>query len=86
MVMYKIAYLNCTLTVSSNQHIGLLEKNKNFKSIEKDFYGEQSTRIISSSSFFLFFTLRHQENLKWRSNFNILFTMNFKHKIQYSED
>lgn len=28
--MYKIAYLNCTLTVSSNQHIGLLEKNKNF--------------------------------------------------------
>lgn len=30
MEMYKIAYLNCTLTVSSNQHIGLLEKNKNF--------------------------------------------------------
>lgn len=26
--MHKITYLNCTLTVSSNQHIGLLEKKE----------------------------------------------------------
>lgn len=26
--MCKITYLNCTLTVSSNKHVGLLEKKK----------------------------------------------------------
>lgn len=26
--MHEITYLNCTLTVSSNQHIGLLEKKE----------------------------------------------------------
>lgn len=26
--MHEITYLNCTLTVSSNQHVGLLKKKK----------------------------------------------------------
>lgn len=45
--MYKITYLNCTLTVSSNKHVGLLEKKKK----KKRYY--QNLPLLFSPTYFL---------------------------------
>lgn len=45
--MYKITYLNCTLTVSSNKHVGLLEKKKK----KKRHY--QNLPLLFSPTYFL---------------------------------
>lgn len=77
--MHEITYLNCTLTVSSNQHIGLLEKKEEVvlqsAIILKNFFMEEAVENKRS-----WFYLKHEKYILFQRNLTSHFQDAFKAK------